>query len=360
MYEDLKELFFSLLDVDSPSGFEEPMIRKLMELLEPLCDEVYQTPRGNVVGVQMGTDADAPKVALVAHMDQVGFVVLNIDSNGFIRFRKLGGSVDRSIQGHQMKLLTNRGPVIGVAGVKPSHVTRPEEMRQVPVIEEMYIDVGAKSAEECEEIGIKVGTPIVWNTGHVELVNDLVATPAVDDRAGLTTLIAVARTLKKRNIPSTVYYIGTVEEEIGLRGAAVAAYNLDVDMAVVVDTCTAGWQPDLNMRDIVYEVGKGPCLQIGEYGSTGLRVGSHVVRKWLMEAADSAELPYQTGFQHGGTDASALQQTRSGIPAVAFNVPRKYSHSPVEVLSMDDLSNLIEILTHAISGLRKGFRILRI
>jgi putative aminopeptidase FrvX len=360
MYRELKELFFSLLEVDSPSGFEEPMMRCLMALLEPLCDEVYQTPRGNVVGVQRGIDPEAPKVALAAHMDQVGFVVFNIDPRGFIRFRKLGGAVDRSIQGHQVKILTEKGPVIGVVGLKPGHITRPEEARQIPPIEEMYIDIGARSPEECAYRGVKVGTPIVWKTEPVELGNGLMATAAADDRAGLAAILTVARNLKDRRIPATVYYIGTVEEEIGRLGAAVAAYDLDVDMAVAVDTCPAGWQPDVNMRDLPIEVGLGPSLQIGEFSSGGFRVESQVVRRWLMESADANGLPYQTGFQYGGTDASALQQTRSGIPSVPFNIPRRYSHSPVEVLSMGDLHSLVEILTHALSGLRRGFSTLRV
>ena len=360
MYEELKRLLFSLLEVGSPSGFEEPMMARLMEELEAVCDEVYQTPRGNVVGVQRGTDADAPRVALAAHMDQVGFVVFSIDPKGFIRFRKLGGAVDRSIQGHQVKLLTEEGPVVGVVGLKPGHITKPEEARQVPPIEEMYIDVGARSAEECAERGVRIGTPIVWNTGPVELGNGLVATAAADDRAGLAAIITVARNLRAKPAQATVYYIGTVEEEIGLRGASVAAYDLDVDMAVAVDTCPAGLQPDVNMRDMVYEVGGGPCLQMGELSSGGFRVGSQVVRRWLMEAAEANGIPYQTGFMHGGTDASAIQQTGSGVPAVAFSIPRRYSHSPVEVLSLEDLSNLAETLTHAIGGLRRGFSTLRV
>jgi len=360
MYEELKRLLFSLLEVGSPSGFEEPMMARLMEELEPVCDEVYQTPRGNVVGVQRGTDANAPRVALAAHMDQVGFVVFSIDPKGFIRFRKLGGAVDRSIQGHQVKLLTEEGPVVGVVGLKPGHITKPEEARQVPPIEEMYIDVGARSAEECAERGVRIGTPIVWNTGPVELGNGLVATAAADDRAGLAAIITVARNLRAKPAQATVYYIGTVEEEIGLRGASVAAYDLDVDMAVAVDTCPAGLQPDVNMRDMVYEVGGGPCLQMGELSSGGFRVGSQVVRRWLMEAAEANGIPYQTGFMHGGTDASAIQQTGLGVPAVAFSIPRRYSHSPVEVLSLEDLSNLAETLTHAIGGLRRGFSTLRV
>lgn len=357
--QEIKKLFFELLEIDSPSGFEEPMMKKLMKELEPLCDEVYYTPRGNVVGVQHGTDPDAPKIALAAHMDQVGFIVFNINKEGFIRFRKLGGSVTRSIEGHQMKLLTDERPILGVAGIKPGHITKKEEANQVPPIEEMYIDIGTRSHEETLEKGVRIGTPIVWNNTPIELENDFIATSGADDRAGLTAIISLARRLSTVSVPSTIYYVGTVEEEIGLRGAEVALHELEVDMAVAIDTCPSGWQPDVKMRDIYYEVGMGPCLQIGELGIR-TRIGSQTIRKWLMKVAEENNLPYQTGLMHGGTDASAMQQTRSGIPSLAFSIPRRYSHSPVETLSLRDLSNLVEILYKALEGLDKNFKLRRL
>ncbi|MCW4048899.1 MAG: M20/M25/M40 family metallo-hydrolase [Candidatus Bathyarchaeota archaeon] len=357
--QSLKHLFFELLKVESPSGFEEPMMKKLVEELTPLCDEVYHTPRGNVIGIQKGSDPDSPKIALAAHMDQVGFIVFNIDPRGFIRFRKLGGSVSRSIQGHQVKLLTEKGPVIGVVGIKPGHITSPEEATKVPPINEMYIDIGAKNKEEVLGKGIEIGTPIVWNNEPVELDNNFIAAAAADDRVGLATIITVAKNLKDKKIPSTVYYIGTVEEEIGLRGAEVAVYDLDVDMAVAIDTCPAGWQPDVNIRDIYYEVGNGPALHVGKTGGT-TRIGSQVLRKWLIGVAKASGLPYQSGLVHGGNDAHAIQQTKAGIPACTAAIPRRYSHSPVEVLSMDDLSNLTKLLTKAIAGLDSGFSTSRI
>jgi len=357
--ESLKQLLFSLLEVGSPSGFEEPMMRRLVEELKPLCDEVYDTPRGNVVGVQRGTDPEAPSIALAAHTDQVGFVVSNVDDRGFIRFRRIGGAVTRSIQGHQVRLLTEKGPVMGVVGIKPGHITKPEEAYKVPQVEEMYIDIGADSKEEAHQRGVEIGTPIVWNTGPVELGNNYVATAAADDRAGLAAMITIAKSLSDKPIPATVYYVGTVEEEIGLRGAEVAVHDLDVDMAVAIDTCPAGYQPDVNMRDLYYEVGKGPALHIGELGSR-TRLGSQVLRRWLIGVAEENGIPYQTGLMHGGTDASAMQQTRAGIAACTIGVPRRYSHSPVEVLSLEDLHNLTEIMTRAIEGLTRGFNTHRI
>lgn len=357
--KEIKQLFLELLEVNSPSGFEEPMMRRLMDELKPLCDDVYSTPRGNVIGVQRGSEPDAPSIALAAHTDQVGFIVFNIDREGFIRFRKLGGPVTGSIQGHQVKILTSNGPVTGVVGIKPGHITKPEEANKVPPIEEMYIDIGTSSREETQRKGVSIGTPIVWKSEPVELENNLIATSGADDRAGLAVIISLARKLARIKIPSTVYYVGTVEEEIGLRGAEVALHEVDVDMALAIDTCPAGWQPDVNMRDLFYQVGQGPCLQIGEF-SRNTRLGSQLLRSWLMRVAEENRLPYQSGIMHGGTDASAMQQTRSGVPSLAFSIPRRYSHSPVETLSLEDLNNIVEILFHALKGLDKGFPLHRI
>ena len=167
----VKDLLFKLLKVKSISGFEEPMMKALKEELEPLCDEVYDTPRGNVIGVQKGTDPRSPKIALAAHTDQVGFIVFNIDDRGFIKFKRVGGAVQRSIEGHQMELHGSKGVVYGVVGIKPGHITKPSEANIVPPIEVMYIDVGAMNREEVHEMGITIGTTITWKGEPVELAN---------------------------------------------------------------------------------------------------------------------------------------------------------------------------------------------
>jgi len=365
--KELKELLFKLIEVGSPSGFEEPMMAALKSELEPLVDEVYDTPRGNVVGVQRGTDPEAPSIALVAHMDQVGFVVSNIDDiyggsedRGFIRFRKLGGPVTRAIQGQQMRLLTEKGPIVGVVGLKPGHITRPEEANTIPPIEEMYIDIGARSREEAMKMGVAIGTPIVYNAKPVELANDLIASPGVDDNGGCAAIIAVARALKETQIPATVYYIGSVEEETGLRGAGTVLYDLDVDMAVAIDTFPAGWQPDVVMRDLFYEIGKGPGIHVAHVSRGNIIVDHNRLRRWLVDTAEGDGIPYQMGIMHGGTDAISIMQTKAGIPAITLGIPRRYSHSPVEVFDLNDLSNLVKLLVTAIKGLDASFSTHRI
>jgi len=358
---DLKQIFLKLADVGAPSGYEEPMMRHMLSELGPLVDEVHVTPRGNIVGVQRGTDEDAPSVALEAHMDQVGLVVANIDDRGFLRFRRLGGMLTRALLGQHFKVLSDKGPLKGVIGVKPGHVTTPEEAKTVPDIENMYIDVGAKSKEEVEAMGIRIGTPMVPDAPPTMLGKGLLASPGVDDKAGLTTLIAVAQELKDKPIPSTVYYLATVEEENGLRGAYSVLYDLDVDMAVAIDTTSAGYQPDVNMRDIFYEIGKGPAIHHGEQGRGRVNViHHHRVREWLKAAADAEGIPYQENFQFGGTDAGAMAKTRAGIPASTIALPRRYSHSPVEAFYLEDLENLVKILVAALEGLGPGFDVSRV
>ena len=358
---DLKQVFYRLVKVGSPSGFEEPMIKAFMEELRPYVDKVYDSPRGNVIAIQHGSDPNAPKVALAAHMDQVGFVVHNIDDRGFIRFRRIGGAVSKAIQCQHVRFITDQGPIVGVVGVKPGHVTPAQEARTVSAIEDMYIDIGAKNRREVEDMGIHIGIPAVIDLKPVELANNQIASPSADDKLGLTALIGIAAALKNFKIPSTIYYIGTVEEEIGLRGASVVLNDLDVDMAVAIDTFPAGWQPDVKMRDILYEVGKGPAVHVGETGGGNIRVvHHHNVRKWITEAAKGEGIPIQTGFMHGGTDASAMAKSKGGIPTVAFGIPRKYSHSPVELFNMKDLEGLVNTFIAALKSLNSGFKVNRV
>lgn len=339
----------------SPSGFEEPMIRKLKSELEPYMNTLFDSPRGNVIGVQNGSNPESPSIALVAHMDQVGFIVSNIDERGFISFRRIGGAAMRSIQGQHMRILVDEENVFGVVGVKPGHLTTSEEEKTIPSIEDMYIDVGARSKKEVESWGISIGSPLVWNAPPIKLANGLISSAAVDDRAGLTALIAVAKTLSEIELQASVFYVGTVEEEIGLRGAEVALFDQEVDMAVAIDTFPAGWQPDVNMRDVVYEVGKGPAIHVGEFGRGGVRIHHHKLREHLVETAKLEGIPFQSGIMHGGTDASAVMQSKSGIPAVTMGVPRRYSHTPVEVFDLNDLKNLVKILVSALKKIDKGF-----
>ena len=355
MTQDLIDLFLKFSSIPAPSGFEEPMIKAFIEEIKPYVDSVVDTPRGNVVATQRGTDDTAPKVALASHLDQVGFVVINIDEKGFLRFRKLGGPVTRAIQGQHLIVHGEKGRIPGVAGCKPGHVTTASEANTIPPIEEMYIDVGANSREEALTLGIEVGSPITYAPKHSKLANGLIASICVDDRAGMAALIEIAKIFSKNRPKATVYYIGTVEEETALRGAETALFELEVDLAVAIDTFPAGFQPDVNMRDILYEVGGGPGIHVGQIGDR-LRVDSRQVHKWLKHVAVKHGIPHQVGLMHGSNDAAIMMQTRGGIPSASVGIPRRYSHSPVEVFDPKDLENLVRLISSAISDLGSEYK----
>jgi putative aminopeptidase FrvX len=359
-YKDtLLGLFYRLVEVQAPSGFEEPMMRTFIDEICVHVDEVHPTPRGNVVAIQKGTDPEAPKIALVAHLDQIGFIVYNIDATGFIRFRKIGGPVTRAIQGQHLQILTENGAIVGVVGMKPGHITTPSEANSIPPIEDLYIDIGADNRGDAESMGVGIGRPITYMTQPVKLANGLVASPSVDDRVGCAAIIHIAKNFAKMHPRATVYYVGSVEEEIGLRGAETCLHDLDVDMAVAVDTFPAGYQPDINPRDLYYEIGKGPGLHVGEIGERVL-IQSQQIHGWLRRTADVHKIPYQIGLMSGGTDAMAMMQTRGGVPSATIGIPRRYSHSPVEVFAPSDLENLVEILKFAIEELDASFKTSRI
>jgi len=331
----------------------------LKEELKPFVDQIYDTTRGNIIGIKKGTNSNAPKIAIVAHMDQIGLTVFNIDQTGFIRFKKIGGIVSKALQGQQVRILTENGPVFGVIGLKPGHVTPAAEANIIPPVEEMYIDVGARSREETHKLGISIGFPISYNMKPLELSYGHIATPSLDDVCGLVTLIILAREFHKNHPLSTIYYVGTVEEEIGLRGAEVALNGLEVDIALAIDTTTAGFQPDVNMRELIYEVGKGPAINIAELG-TGIRFSSQLLVKWLRTVAEKYKIPHQVAYQHGGTDAMALMQTGSGIPSCSIALPRNYSHSPIETFQLKDFENLILLIEKAIIDVKEDFNLHRI
>jgi endoglucanase len=293
-------------------------------------------------------------------MDHVGFIVSNIDDKGLIRFRALGKVSPQAIQWQRMRLLLDGGSIMGIVGVRPPHFTKPGEEKIPTPIEKMYLDVGAKSRREVEDMGITIGAPFTYFSYPTELANNIIASPAVDNKGGCSAVVVASRLLKKYKTKATIYYVGTVEEEIGLRGADVVLDELDVDMAVAIDTSPAGWQPEVEVEAVSYEIGKGPAIHVGEFGNGTVTIQHHRIRKWFANIAKSEGIPYQLGLHSGHTDARSLMQTKSGTPTAALGLPRKYAHSPYEVFNLDDLNNLVNLLVCALTKLDSGFNLNRV
>ena len=341
--EELKKLLAELCQIPAPPGFEEPMIKEFKKRFSPLVDKVHLDTIGNVIATKRGTSKEAPSLALTAHLDQIAFLVSRITEEGFLRFRGLLVAEPQDLPIAEVKVLGKKGLIPGVIGTRPAHILTEGGPRQVPPMEKMYIDIGARSASEVEAMGVEVGTPLVLSRPLISLGSpQRVAGAAIDDRAGVLLLIKVAEALKKDPPKATIYFVGTLCEEVGLRGAATALYDIKPGLAISIDTQPAGGTPDVSEDELPLDIGKGPVIKINE--KKGL-VTHPIVRQLLISAARSENIPYQLGTVIAGrTDASSMELTAGGIPTAALGIPRRYAHSAIEVLDLSDLAASIQVI----------------
>lgn len=359
----LRDELARLAAIDAPSGFEEPILGYSRERLRQLADTVELDVRGNLYATRPGSDSAASRVMLIAHADQIGFLVTRITDDGFLRFAKLGGPTHTVLPGQRVRVLagapTVSTPVEGTIGVKPGHILSAEEARQVPPLSELYIDVAAESRAQAESWGIEVGTPAVF-FGPVTPTNNphRVIGATIDDRAGLTALFHIAERFKTQALAPTVVYCVSVEEEIGLRGAEVAAKHVLPDLLIALDTVPAGGTPDLKADDLPWAIGRGPLIKVRE--QQGL-ITHRPLRELFRRVADEHRVPYQLVVDTAGvTDATSAQQASGAIAALTLGLPRRYSHSAVEMLDLRDLAALIELVVLTLPRLTTKEMLLRI
>ena len=327
-----------------PPG-QEDEVRELIagEVLE-MADEVHVDRMGNLTAVKGG--GGRPRVMLCAHMDEVGFVVKHIDDEGWVWFEANGVINERLLQGQRVSILTRRGRVDGVVGAKGRHLITEEEAGRLTPIRDMWIDIGARSRAEAEELGVRVGDLGTYEKRFSRLGRgDLVCATSIDDRAGCLALIEAFKGL--RNGEATAYAVFSVQEEVGCRGAKTAAFRLEPDVALVVDT-TYGLDPATTPKETRLRVGEGPSIRALE--RSGASMMGHVVDrrvfKLLVETAEGEGIPHQlevTGM--AATDAATVHLSRAGIPTGEVLIPRRYSHSPVEVASMGDIEKAAKLIS---------------
>lgn len=339
--DDLFEQLAFWTAFDAPTGFEEPVLQEVVRQLAPLCGRVEADVRGNVYGTLAGGDDSAPSVMITAHADEIGFLVTSLLPDGFLRFTRLGGPTEMVLPGQRVRVLTPGGPVEGTIGVKPGHILAGAEARQVPPIEELYIDVGAESQHEAAEWGIEPGTPVVFVGELTRARNPHRALgKCVDNRAGVLAVVELSRRFHQQPPAATCHFVIAVEEEIGLRGAEVAAKHVQPDALIAIDTVPSGGTPDLRPDELPWTIGGGPLLKIRE--TRGLSTHGPL-RQLFRQTADERKLPYQLIVDTAGvTDATSAQQAGGGVAALTLGLARRYSHSAVELLDLRDLRTLID------------------
>ncbi|MCW3129609.1 MAG: M42 family metallopeptidase [Methanophagales archaeon] len=338
----MKELLKKLAEAHGVPGYEDE-IREIVEAeIRQYVDEIKTDKLGNLIATKHGKK---PSVMIAAHLDEIGLMVKHVEDEGFIRFSTIGGWFDQTLLNQRVILHTDGSMVFGVIGSKPPHKMKREEREKVVKSEDMFIDVGARSKKEVEQAGISIGTPITIDRHLVELKNERVTCKAFDNRSGIAVMIEA---LKRANTKFEVYAVGTVQEEVGLKGARTSAFELNPDVAIAIDTDIAGGHPGIEKKDTTVEMEKGPVITISDAAGRGI-ITPRSVLKWLEETASHHNIEYQLSVSEGGTtDATAIILTRNGIPTGVIGVPTRYIHSPVELLSLKDLDKCAELIARAV------------
>ncbi len=341
----MKELIKKLSEAHGIPGSEDEVRDILREELEKYCDSVEVDRLGNLIARKRGS---GKKVMLTAHMDEIGLMVKHIDEKGFLRFTTIGGFFDQTLL-NQRVIVHGRRKVKGVIGSKPPHLMKEEERKKVVEYSDMFIDIGATSDKEAKKI-VRVGDYVTFDVSFAELENGFITGKAFDDRLGCAALVEVAKSVES---DLDIYFVGTVQEEVGLKGARTSAFKINPDIAIAIDVTTTGDYPGISKEQCAVEINKGPVITIADSKGRGL-IAHKLVRDVLIKTAERHKIPYQLEVGEGGTtDATAIHLTREGIPSGVVSVPTRYIHSPVEVASIRDYENLVKLLIKSIEELEK-------
>ncbi len=340
MNEKAYNLLQELVEAPSPSGFEQPAQRVFRKHVESAVDSLETDVMGNVIGRIDAADAEAPKMMLAGHCDEIGFMVKYIDENGFLFFAPIGGVDAHLVPGQRVNVHTASGPLRGVVGKKPIHLMEPKERETVVKFKDQFIDIGCADKDAAEEL-VSIGDPITFAVGLERLQGERITSRAFDDKMGAWIVARVLQEVSKKKPPVHFHGVSTVQEEIGLRGATTSSYGIDPDVGIAVDVGFSSDAPGLNMMEIgELNVGKGPIIARGANINPALF-------DLLVSTAREEGIPYQvSGIPRAtGTDANVIQLARSGVAAALISVPLRYMHSPSEVLSLEDLENAVRLLT---------------
>lgn len=343
MNDKFKKLLTKLSEAHGAPGFEENIKEIVKEEIKGHCDSVTEDKIGNLI-IKKGSGN--PVYMIAAHMDEIGLITRHVDEKGFIWFVPMGGFYDPVILGMSILIHTDNGPVPGVIGGKPVHIMERKDLDKVVKWKELYIDVGVDTKEEAEKLGLRVGQPVTFVQKANELAGNRFAGKAMDNRVGILAMIETVKRLK--DFKGTLYAVGTVQEEVGVKGARVAAFKLKPDIAFALDVSFSGGEPGVKPQESNIMIGKGPAVVYAEAGGAGL-IANPKVNKTLLEIAEKEKIPTQIEATSGGiTDAAIIYITGEGIPSASIGIPARNIHTPVSVVDADDIEAAAELLVKTI------------
>lgn len=322
---------------------QEGEVRDLIRTeITPYADEIKTDAIGNLIAYK-NTTASGPKVMLAAHMDEVALMIVGIENNGYLKFRPIGGVDPRVLVAKTV--VVGEKKVYGVIGSKPIHLQRPDERQRALTIQELLIDIGAKSKEEAER-NVKLGDIAYFTTKYEEFGQDKVKAKALDDRVGC----ALAIRLFQEEVSFPLIAAFTVQEEVGLRGAGVAAFQVEPDIALILEGTTASDVPETKEHKHATSVGKGPAITVMDR----VTIPHPPLVKELFAVADQTGIPVQVRrTTTGGTDAGRIQLTKEGAKVATIAVPCRYIHSPVSVMNRNDFEGVYRLVRNYLQRLQE-------
>ncbi|HOC77745.1 MAG TPA: M42 family metallopeptidase [Methanofastidiosum sp.] len=333
----MKDLLKKLSEAPGVSGNESRIKRIIINEVKDFVDEIKEDSMGNLITIKKGKKNF--NIMVAAHMDEIGFMVKHIDDKGFISFETIGGFDPKSLGSQRVRIHSSNGDILGVIGLKPPHITSQDEKDKALKLEDLKIDIGLNSKEEVESLGIKPGDSITRDISFAELGKEnIVSCKSFDNRAGCAVLIEIIKKIK--NPDFTLYGVFTTQEEVGLRGAKAAAYGLDINFALIIDSTTAGPIPKTEIDKVTISLGKGPSIDLMDRGF----ILNEKVKNLLIKSANDAKVPFQTHISSGSTDGAAVHITKEGIPTGVISIPSKYIHSTVEIVDINDLDNTLKLV----------------
>lgn len=331
----------ALSNAFGPSGCEDQVRQIVIDAIASRVDSYEVDHLGNVIAFQKGTADSGFKVMVAAHMDEVGLMITYADDGGLLHFTKVGGIDDRVLPAKVVRVGADRVP--GVIIMKPVHLTKPAEREQVVSYDQMVIDIGTTSKSEAERL-VNKGDYAAFDV-HFEELGAVYKGKSFDDRAGCAVLVSL---IESGPYPFDFYPVFTTMEEVGLRGARVAGYRVAPDAAFVLEGTICDDGPKDQDISPTTEVGKGPAISPMDQSV----IADRRLVRFMIDTAQAEGIPFQIKQPgKGGTDAGAIHLAQAGVPSVPVSVPSRYIHSPVSVLSREDLENTVKLMTAALRRL---------
>jgi putative aminopeptidase FrvX len=334
---DVIDLLADLSNAFAPPGKEDEVRDILKRELEDYADDIKIDRLGNIIFYHYSKE-NFPCVMISSHMDEVAFLTTYIEDEGFLRFHVLGGIPITTLPGQRILLKGADRRVKGIIGTKPPHLMKEEERKQPIPQENLFIDVGAGSIEEVNELDIDIGSTGVFDVNFERLDKGYLMGKAFDDRAGCAVLVEVFKAIKE--LPCNLVAVGTVQEEVGLRGARTAAWQIDPDFGLALEGTFAADVPGSRPNEISSKIKGGPVVTIVDRAT----ITHPKVLETLVGIGKEKLIPFQfKKVPSGGTDAGAIHLTKAGVPSGTVAVPCRYIHSPASVAHIDDLNNAIKL-----------------